>query len=494
MPLRPYQQETHDTAISWIRKTISPGLIDAATGAGKSHIIAAVAETINTMSKGKHVLCLAPSSELVKQNREKFLTTGKPASVFSSSAGSKCLKHPVVFGTPGTVKNSITRFGSRFALIIIDECHGITPTVKNIIERIREVNPNVRVLGLTATPYRLGEGYIYSMDENDKPLGESCCRDPYFTKCIYKIHARELIKQGHLTPPRVCEISAGSYDVSKLIPNSKHKKTDIDAAFVGHGRKTSAIVADVVNRSKYKFGVMFFAATVQHAEEIMASLPANAECVTGKTKRKERERIVSDFKAQRFKYLVNVGVFTTGFDATHVDGVAILRATESVGLLQQIIGRGLRLHEGKEFCDVWDYASNIENHCPDGDIFKPEVRVTYKGEWNGTIDAECELCGTINKFSARKNSEGFEYDKQGYFVDLDGCRINSDFGDIPGHHGRRCQGKFKAGSEYEQCSYRWTSKECPNCSAHNDIAARYCCDCKGEIINPNDKLLSLIHI
>lgn len=154
--LRDYQQAAHDAAINWVRKSTEPCVIEAATGAGKSHIIAAIAETLHKMSGGKHVLCLQPSSELVTQNREKFLSTGKPASIFSSSAGGKCLRHPVVFGTPGTVKNAISRFGSRFALIIIDECHGITPTIIKIIDAIRLVNDKVRVIGLSATPYRLG--------------------------------------------------------------------------------------------------------------------------------------------------------------------------------------------------------------------------------------------------------------------------------------------------------------------------------------------------
>jgi len=104
MSLRPYQQNAHDAVIDWVRMTTSPCLVDAATGAGKSHIISAVSETIHKISKGKRVLCLAPSAELVEQNHAKYIATGNEASIFSSSAGSKCLRHPVVFGTPGTVK------------------------------------------------------------------------------------------------------------------------------------------------------------------------------------------------------------------------------------------------------------------------------------------------------------------------------------------------------------------------------------------------------
>lgn len=137
MTLRPYQQEAHDAIIGWIKRNTTPCCIEAATGAGKSHIIAAVADTIHAMSGGKHVLCLAPSAELVKQNAEKFKLAGAKCSIFSASAGEKSLRHPVVFGTPGTVINSIKRFGSEFAAVVIDECHGVTPTVKSIIEEMK---------------------------------------------------------------------------------------------------------------------------------------------------------------------------------------------------------------------------------------------------------------------------------------------------------------------------------------------------------------------
>ena len=102
---------------------------------------------------------------------------------------------------------------------------------------------------------------------------------------------------------------------------------------------------------------MLFAATVRHAEEVMASLPPDLSAmITGDTPKGERASIIARFKARRIKYLVNVAVLTTGFDAPHVDVIAILRKTESVGLLQQIIGRGLRLHDDKRDCLVLDYA------------------------------------------------------------------------------------------------------------------------------------------
>lgn len=505
--LRPYQQDAANAALAWMLKSAAPLVIDAATGAGKSHIIAEIARVIHAKT-GKRVLCLAPSAELVTQNREKFLATGNRASMFSASAGGKELRFPVVFGSPLTVKNRISRFQKEgqdgYALVIVDECHGITPTVRDIVVAMRQANPNLRVCGLTATPYRLGSGWIFREGptpegaETGQIMGEDAAREPYFAKCVYKIDARQLIDMGFLTRPVIGQINATGYDTSGLTLNKlgQFDATAVDRAYHGHGRKTSAIVADVVAQSQDRRGVMFFAATVKHAQEVLASLPPElSEIVTGETPKAQRDSILRRFKAQQIKYLVNVSVLTTGFDATHVDVIAILRKTESVGLLQQIIGRGLRIHPDKADCLVLDYTTNLDDHCPDGDLFAPTVRAT-KGpaDTTGGMACECPTCGYGNTFTANPQYLQYKTDKAGYALDLDGHQIMSDFGPIPAHYGRRCMGMVAPSisaarrGEYERCGYRWTFKECPHCGGDNDIAARYCSTCKGEIVDPNEKL------
>ena len=494
MQLRPYQQDATDAALAWVRKSTDACLIEAATGAGKSLIIAALAGNLHKMSGGKHVMCLAPNVDLVDQNRQKYLATGNPASIYSASAGMQCLRHPVVFGTPGTVKKAARRIGYKFCAVVVDEAHGITPTVRFIIDEMRAGNPKLRVIGLSATPYRLGSGYIYRMDENGKPNSEERARDPYFTARVFCIQARQLIADGYLTPPVIGSIGAEAYDTSGLTLNKRGQfdSAAVDQAFVGHGRKTSEVVADVVRQAQYRNGVMLFAATVQHAQEVMASLPPGLSRMIGgdiNTGKNERKALVTDFKARKYKYLVSVGTMTTGVDFTHVDLIAILRRTESVSLLQQIIGRGLRLDDCKIDCLVLDYAENIETHCPDGDLFAPEIRAAYTATESVPMRCVCPSCNTENEFSARKNDDGYEVDESGYFVDLDGVQIETDHGPMPAHFGRRCQALYLTHSgQYEQCAYRWTSKKCPHCDSDNDIAARYCKECKGEIIDPNEKL------
>ena len=489
--LRDYQQAAVDSAVEWMKKCCDPAIIESPTGSGKSHIASALAEWLHNASK-KKVLVLAPNQKLVKQNYQKWLATGNPASIFSASAGEKCTRHNVIFGTPGTVLNSIGRFKQGFAGIIIDEAHGITKSILKIVETMREGNKNIRVIGMSASPYRTGEGYIYRNHYQHGPVREDLRREnPFFDSLIYTIDARILIERGYLAKPNLGHVTE-HYDTSGLVKNKMGKwdEKTVDAAFVGRGRLTSQIVADVIDKSRGRLGVMLFAATIQHAKEIMESLPPNlSRIVTGENTQAENDQIIDDFEKMKFKYLVSVEMLTTGFDAPHVSVIAVLRKTESANLITQIIGRGLRPHESKPDCLILDYAENLEFHFPDGDIFAPDIKAYGKGGGSGTLMAHCPMCGGENNFSARKNDDGYIQGDDGYFKDLAGEPItNLDGVPIPSHYGRRCLNFHLVAGRHEQCEYRWSFKECPECGEGNDIAARYCSKCKAEIIDPNERL------
>lgn len=485
MKMRPYQQQAHDDCVAWVRKNTASCVLELPTGAGKSIIVANIAITLNKISNGKHVLCIVPSKELLEQNADKIRATGHEVSMFSASVGETCLQNALVVGTPVSIKNQLERFGNQFCAVIIDECHKVTPTVIAIIEQLQVFNERLRVIGLSATPYRMSVGYIFKHDLRGVALHESKTRDPYFHRLIYRITARELIDQGYLCPPVLGAIHSGHYDTIAMKTNAmgNFSKEDVDRAYHGKGRLTAEIVADVIAQSKDRQGVLFFAATIQHAGEIMESLPRELSAiVTGSTPANEREIILLKFKAKIIKYLVNVAVLCTGFDAPHCSVVAILRATESASLLQQIIGRGLRLSDKKENCLVLDYAENIERHCLDGDVFSPTIKTSNSTEFEGEyLIARCPECNLQNEFKPRKNDARFGIDDNGYFVDLQNNRIETEHGFFPAHTGRACQ------SDY--CNYKWSFKPCFECNAENDIAARYCRECKQELIDPNEKLV-----
>lgn len=501
MQLRPYQQDAVDSAVSWMKKCKSPAVLELATGAGKSWIAAAIAKWFIENAQ-KKVLILQPSLELTEQNYSKWIATGEKASIFSASANSKCTRYDVIYGTPKTVLNSIERFGDKFGLIIIDECHQITPTIKEIISKIKTRNERLRVIGMTATPYRMNTGYIYHQNlVTNKALDENEAVKPYFSALLYSIKTRELISMGFLTEAHT-EATNESYDTKDLTLNKmgNFDAKQVSSVFENHGRLTAKIVQDVIAKTHNRKGVMLFASTVRHAEEIMESLPPDNSMMLGgdiNMDKATRANLISDFKEQNYKYIVSIGTLTTGFDAPHVDAVAVLRATESESLFQQIIGRGLRLSEDKDDCLILDYAQNIERHGLEFDIFEPKIQ-TSKQNASAHIDVDCPACRCTNSFAVRKIEDGQAIDKEGYLLDMAGSRIlieldkNNNPIYSPAHFGRRCNGVLisRLTGNIERCEHRWAFKSCENCGHENDIAARYCENkqCGFELVNPNDKL------
>ena len=486
--LRDYQQSASDAIITWTRKISAPICAELATGAGKSLIIADVARRINEMS-GKKLLCMAPSKELIEQNYQKYIDSGNPASLFSASVGIKSTRHPAVFGTPRTVLNGIDRFKSDFAGIVIDECHRLDNTTKSIIAGMREGNPNLRVIGLTATPYRMGDGYIYQIGMDGQQVEQA--NNPLFSRLVYRIQTQELVNRGFLTPPEMLA-SDRHYDAASLQLNKQNQfdAGEVAQVFEGKGRLTADIVADVIDKADHRFGVMFFAASIQHAQEIMESLPPeHSRLVTGATPKADRARILADFKSGRIHYIVNRDVLTTGFDAPNVGTIAIMRATESAGLLLQIIGRGLRLHDGKESALILDYAENLTRHGLGSDNLNPEIQAKAQTVKN-PIDVTCPVCHHINLFSAKPNKENIPVDSHGYFMDAFGHQLLDATGHpIAAHFGQRCQHISLTTTGTTQCDHRWNYRDCPECGGENSLSACECVHCGAELVDPNDKLI-----
>ena len=533
--LRYYQQDAVDAVIAHVKKRLSPCLIELATGAGKSLVVAELATFFAKVAPSKKVLCIAPSKELVTQNAEKYELTGNHASIFCASAGRKCLRSQVIFASPQSALGTIDKIAHMgVSAIVIDEAHGMTNTMKAIIERVlnyeingKLVNEKCRIVGMTATPYRMGSGYIYAIDATgdiEIHHDEKKAIDPFFSKLLYRITAGELVGEGFLTKP-IIGTSIDSYDTSSLTTNNmgKFKAKDIEKVFEGD-TKTERIVMEIIDKAEGYQGVMIFAATISHAEEILNYLPSDSKLVTGKLKKSERDNIIASFKARLFKFIVNVDVLTTGFDAPHVDIVSILRATESAALFQQIIGRGARLSDNKDHFLILDYAENIDRHSLQSDIFTPEIQARKKAEAGENITVVCPACNAISDKKRRNDPmyTGLQHDRYGNFLiagteqqigtnamgdpEYDGIVLTTqvldpttmdDFGDcgfkeipVPAHYSRRCsnpESHIMSGKPIA-CEHRYSFKVCKECHAENDIAARQCSECKARLVDPNKKL------
>ncbi|MDY7117355.1 DEAD/DEAH box helicase [Halomonas sp. SSL-5] len=477
--LRPYQREAVRRVIEHFRASDDPAVVVLPTGSGKSLVIAELAR----LARGR-VLVLAHVRELVEQNHAKYQAYGLSADIFSAGLKRKESDRQVVFGSVQSVVRGLERFDDGdFTLLVIDECHRVSPaedaSYRRVIEGLRRANPRLKVLGLTATPYRLGQGFIYHRHHHGMVRGEA---DVFFRECVFEQPLRLMVKQGYLAEPRRIDAAVERYDFSALVPSSRglFREEELNRVAAGN-RATPGIIAEVVERARDRRGVMLFAASVAHAEEVLGYLPAaEAALITGETPSAERERLIAAFKARELKYLVNVAVLTTGFDAPHVDLIAILRPTESVSLYQQIVGRGLRLAPGKRDCLILDYAGNP------WDLYAPEVGSPRPDSDSEPVQVECPDCGHANLFWGKRDGDV-----------------------VIEHFGRRCQGlvlssraRPRAKSEkstptmpaMEQCSFRFRFKVCGDCGAENDISARRCHGCEALLVDADDKLKEALRL
>jgi len=457
--LRPYQTEAVKRVVSHFRATSAPAVVVLPTGSGKSLVIAELAR----LARGR-VLVLAHVRELVEQNHAKYQAYGLEADIFSAGLKRKEASRQVVFGSVQSVVRNLEQFNdASFTLLVIDECHRVSleedSSYRQVIEHLRSQNPQLKILGLTATPFRLGQGFIYHRHHHGMVRGSE---ESFFADCVFEQPLRLMVKQGFLAAPKRLDMAIEGYDFSALAPSSSglFREEELNRVVAG-SRATPGIIAQVVEYAADRQGVMIFAATVAHAEEIMGYLPAEQSAlITGATASAERTALIDAFKARQLKYLVNVAVLTTGFDAPHVDLIAILRPTESVSLYQQIVGRGLRLSPGKEECLILDYAGNP------WDLYAPEVGEPKPDSDSEPVQVACPDCGHANLFWGKRDGEL-----------------------VIEHFGRRCQGLIEddAGRRH-QCEFRFRFKVCDECGAENDIAARRCHGCEKLLVDADDKL------
>jgi len=485
--LRDYQQQAVDATIRHFRKSNDAAVIVLPTGAGKSLVIAELARLAR-----QRILVLTHVKELVEQNHDKYQQLGasqkKQAGIFSAGLKQKNSQHQVTFASIQSAARNLEHFDHEYSLVIIDECHRINNLSSNdfsqgndsaaenssqyaqIIQHLKNKNPALKVFGLTATPYRLGMGWIY--EKHHRGFARSTEPRPFKT-CIYELPLRLLIKRGYLTEPRLIDAPIAQYDFSGLQSNAfgDYNQQEVNQLLVDNERVTKSIIDQVQQLAEQRQGIMIFASTVDHAKEVYGYLPADQSAlITGATDNQQRDELINAFKQKRIKYLVNVSVLTTGFDAPHVDFIAILRPTQSASLYQQIVGRGLRLSAYKKDCLIIDYAGS------GFDLYAPEVGEKKPNPQAQQVQVLCPGCGFANIFWGIK-------DEQGKIIE---------------HYGRRCQGLLEQdndfGTEQQQCDYRFVFKECGHCGGENDIAARQCQHCRETLVDPDDILKKALQL
>lgn len=398
MQLRPYQQIAIDETIAFLETKEGNPCIVAPTGSGKSLIIAELCKTL-AKNNDKKILILSHRKEILEQNFEKIckLWPFAPIAIYSASLNSKRMNRITIAQVQSLAKkaNDLPPFN----YIIIDEVHLLPNSGMGQYLTILGHQKNARVIGLTATPYRLDSGLI---------IGD----DNILTDISYNISIPELIEQGYLCPVKgkggkeQADLSGVGKRGGEFILSQAAERMDND-------RVTLAALSEVVQLGKDRKSWLIFCSGVKHADKTkngLMALGVSAEIITGETMPLARTQIINDFKNEKIKALVNADVLTTGFDSPNVDLIVLLRATASKSLYVQIIGRGMRIHPEKENCLVLDYGGNLERHGAIDQINAIEPKTKGEKE-SGLAPAKlCPECQYICHAGARQCLEcGYEF-------------------------------------------------------------------------------------
>lgn len=391
---RPYQLEAINSVLDYFKQgNKGHPLVVLPTGAGKTHVLGGLCQRIHKLYPKENVLVLSHVQEILSQDYKALLQYLPPEIVGLYSAGLNVRQ--VSQFTVASIQSVYSKdFFKDHRLVIVDEAHLIPESGEGRYRTFFSNNPDAKIVGLTATPYRLGLGML---------------TDGLFDKIVYNKDIQELIDAGYLCKliskattqqmnTRDIKITAGDFNLKDLAV--KLDKTSI----------THLIIRELTPYVKERKSWLVFCIDIAHAEHVTEELNkvgVSAMCVHSQMVG-DRTEIIKQFKAGRFQALVSVETLTTGFDAPNVDLIALMRPTMSPVLHVQMIGRGLRIMEGKQDCLVLDFAGNVARLGPIN-----HVKAPTPGLKKGTGKAPtrtCPECSEIVHLSAKVCTAcGFEF-------------------------------------------------------------------------------------
>jgi DNA repair protein RadD len=395
MELRPYQQAAIDAVYDYLRQHDDNPCVVIPTAGGKTPILATICRDA-VMQWGGRVLVLAHIKELLEQAAQKLraICPELKFGVYSSGLRRRDTDEPVIVAGIQSVYKRACELDA-FDLIIVDEAHLIAPDegmYRQFLSETKVVNPRVRTVGLTATPFRLKSGMI-------------CGSENVLNAICFEIGVKELIRDGYLCP-LVTKSGREKADTGQLHVRAGEFIAEEVEQVMDQEQLVETACQEIVEYTQDRHAVLIFASGIKHAQHIQQVFREKhgLECgfVSGKTPSGERDEFLARFRGEPstglfhrepLKYLVNVNVLTTGFDAPNIDCVAILRPTMSPGLWYQLVGRGFRLHPGKTNCLVLDFGGNAIRHGPVDQICIKEKTANSRGSESPA--KECPECHSL---------------------------------------------------------------------------------------------------
>ena len=386
MQLRPYQQQAVEAVYEFLRTRDDNPCVVIPTAGGKTPVMATICRDAVQLWNGR-VLILAHVKELLEQAAEKLhaVAPDLPVGIYSAGLKRRDLGYAITIAGIQSIYEKACDVG-QVDLVIVDEAHLIPPDGEGMYRQFltdaRVINPQLRIIGLTATPFRMKSGTI-------------CAPENILNAVCFEIGVRELIVQGFLCPLRT---KAGSQrpDYEQLhVRGGEYIAGEVEDLMDDDNLVLSAC-REIIEHTQERRSVLIFASGVRHGQHICRIMTERhkVECgfVCGETPPFERDSLLKRFREGTVKYLCNVNVLTTGFDAPNTDCVALVRPTLSPGLYYQMVGRGFRLHLGKTDCLVLDFGGNVLRHGP-----VDQLRVVGNDvNANGDAPAkECPQCHAI---------------------------------------------------------------------------------------------------
>jgi DNA repair protein RadD len=393
--LRDYQRAAVDAVFAaWDRGSVAAHpLIEVPTGGGKSAIIGELVRRL-VEDYGARVVVATHRKELIEQDARAIWSVWPtaPVGIWSAGLGKKDWDAPIVVGGVQTMARSAGKLGHR-DVVLVDEAHLVPPDSDTLygklLRKLEDTNPDVRRVGLTATPYRLDQGLLTE--------GKSAL----FTCIPYRVGVRRLIDAGYIAP--LTTGATVSVDTSSVSIRAGEFAVDELDALVNVEEvndRVAKAVADALRSGRRS--ALLFATSIDHARALRLAMMrefVTCEIVTGETPKDQRRILLEEFKAGRLPAIANCDVLTTGFDAPIVDVLALVRPTMSPSLYVQMVGRGMRLSPGKRDCLVLDFGGNIARHGPVDavDIVKPGGRKKLDGAQADGLLKICPSCfGEVN--------------------------------------------------------------------------------------------------
>ena len=390
--LREYQQEAVDAFFNGVRNGQTSGIICAPTGSGKSAIMAAIIRTMQENFPCTKILVATHAYELIEQDAKTLKNYFPNADIGLYSAGlkQKSVNNRVIFAGIQSAFKDPFAFG-KIDLLIVDESHRInqkeTTQYGRFIASLKRGNPKLVIVGLSATPYRMKEGLQYEG------------KDRLFDGLYYDISVVDLIKQGYLCPV-ISKGGVKQIDLTNVhVTAGDYNQKELEIA-ANKPELTKTAVTEIIEYSKDRKSVIIFTSGIRHAKNVCEEIRSRGyEChtLTGKTPAVERNRILTDYKNGKFKFLTNVNVLTTGFDNPKIDAIALLVSTKSCAKYVQMVGRGMRLAPNKTDCLLLDFGSNVIRHGCIDEVVPPHKKI--KSSHGDAPVRECPTCHTISHIS-----------------------------------------------------------------------------------------------